>query len=155
MNDFAVLKNLKKMSLGNPSNTADARNASVLATSSYVSSSTTQAITAGRRDSNLDSDVNRSDEKSKESFDYYNNAYQRYMAAHGGAVGGPGDSDWDDGFGRLGEDGDESPRDKGSYAATSFGESKHVGPYSPITSPTVYVLSIPCFRCTGIICPYT
>jgi len=130
MDDFAALKNLKDLSLRNPSKAADAKNASSLSTSSYVSSSTAQAVAASKRGSNLDRDAKRSSEEREEMFDYYNNAYQKYMAKHGGAKqeheGGGGDG-YGDGDGSSGEDGDETPRD-------AFGEGKHVGSLSPVTS---------------------
>ena len=134
MDDFAALKNLKGLSLRNPSKAADAKNASSLSTSSYVSSSTTQAVAANKRDSNLDRDAKRSSEEPEELFDYYNNTYQKYMAKHGGGgaqqehegCGRDGDGDGD-GDGSSGDDGDETPRD-------AFGEGKHVGSLSPVTS---------------------
>jgi len=138
MDDFVALKNLKGLSLRNPSKDVENKDFSTLSTSSYVSSSTTQAIAASKRDSNLDPGPDaKSSSGSEEPFDYYNNAYQRYMAEHGGLnedndnETGTGDGEEDDeGFGYFGQDEDVTLQDEG----------RHSGLYSPIISPKRYGL---------------
>jgi len=139
MDDFAALKSLKGLSLRNPSNPVerkDAANAN-LSTLSYVSSSTTQAVAESKRESNLSHDRDRtakqsgsgsgsgsgepkSDESEPVPFDYYNNAYQRYMAAHGGLSEGNYDDDNNNNHG----DGDGDGASGGGYVHGGEGEER-------------------------------